>query len=79
MSVHLSALSLTHWKIVSLPPQIVGDSGTQEPRSHTALRWDSVPIEGHPETQEPRNHAALRRGLFDRDVPASRGGYPQLR
>jgi hypothetical protein len=32
--------------------------------NHTALTWDSVQMEGHPETQQPRSHTLLRESLL---------------
>ena len=52
--------------------------GTQKPRNHTALRWDSVLKEWYPETQRPRNHTALKGSLLSRGVAAPGEGDPQL-
>lgn len=53
-------------------------SGTQKPRNHTALRWDTVPLEGHPEAWEPSNHTALSGSRLCRGTAAPRGEDPQL-
>jgi len=49
---------------------------TRKPRNHTALRWDSVPVEGYPGTRKLRNHTTLRRSLLSRGIVVPKGGYP---
>lgn len=46
--------------------------GIWDRRNHTALRWDSVPREGHPEMLEPRNHITLRGSVLDRGIAVPR-------
>lgn len=53
-----------------------GCSWIQKPRKHTALRWDSVPVEGyHPSGW---NLTAFRGSLLIRDIAALRAVDPQV-
>ena len=47
-----------------------------KPRDNIALKWDSVPAEGHSGTLGPRNHIALRGSLLSRGIAAPGGLSP---